>query len=111
MYIVPHSAPAARAAATPRAACPAGACAADATASRVAPAHITAAPPSTATTRDQPAPRSSLKNTAPHRIPSRLLAFHSGNATLRPMSLIAEMVSGLATAHRQPARMAHTTEW
>ena len=87
--MVPHSAPAARAAATPRVACPAGACAADASARRVAPAHITAAPPSTATTRDQPAPRSSLKNTAPHRMPSRLLAFHRGNATLKPMSLIA----------------------
>src|SRR5947208_16131914 len=71
MYMVPHNAPAARAAATPRAACPAGACAADATASRAAPVHITAAPPSTATTRDQPAPRSSLKNTAPHRSEER----------------------------------------
>src|SRR5205807_6684720 len=108
MYMVPQSAPAARAAATPRAAWPAGACAADATVRRVAPAHITAAPPSTAATRDQPAPRSPLKNTAPHRIPSRLFAFHSANATLRPMSLIAYMVSVLATAHRQPARMARS---
>src|SRR2546430_10686173 len=106
MYMVPHNAPAARAAATPRAACPAGACAADATASRAAPVHITAAPPSTATTRDQPAPRSSLKNTAPQRMPSRLFAYHRRNATLKPTTLIAKMVSVLATAHRHPATTA-----
>src|SRR5207302_10354984 len=109
MYMVPHNAPAARAAATPRAACPAGACAADATASRAAPVHITAAPPSTATTRGHPAPRSSLKNTAPQSVPSRLFAFHNGNATLKPKSLIATMVSVLATAHQHPATTAQTT--
>src|SRR2546429_7672033 len=97
----PHTPPAARAAATPRAACPAGACAADATASRAAPVHITAAPPSTATTRGQPAPRSSLKNTAPQRVPSRLLAVHSGNATPKPMALIGQMGSVVATGPRQ----------
>ncbi len=108
MYIVPHSAPAASAATTPRAPCPPGAPADDATASSVAPANISAAPPRTPRRRRQPLPWSSLKNTAPHRIPSRLFAFHKGNAMLKPMSRMAKMVSVLATAHRHPASTAHT---
>src|SRR6266704_5142670 len=88
MYIVPHNAPAASAAATPRAGWPAAAWVEDATARKVAPPNITTAPPST---------------------PSRLFAFHSGNAMLNPMSLIAKMVSVLATAQRQPASAAQTT--
>src|SRR5213594_2578949 len=97
MYIVPHNAPAASAAATPRAGWPATAWVEDATARNVAPPNITTAPPST------------LKNTMPQRMPSRLFAFHSGNAMLNPMSLIAKMVSVLATAQRQPASAAQTT--
>src|SRR6266542_4209393 len=62
MYIVPHSTPAASAAATPRRGWPGGACADDATANSVAPPNISAAPPSTPSQRDQPACRSSLKN-------------------------------------------------
>src|SRR6266571_3473657 len=75
MYIVPQSAPAASAAATPRAAWPPGAWVDDATASSVAPANIAVAPPSTPSRRARPASRSSLKNTTPHTIPSRLFAF------------------------------------
>src|SRR6266568_1223443 len=108
MYIVPQSAPAASAAATPRAAWPPGAWVDDATASSVAPANIAVAPPSTPSRRARPASRSSLKNTTPHTMPSRLFAFHSGNAMLRPMSLIAKMVRVLATAQRHPASTAHT---
>src|SRR6266704_1289795 len=109
MYIVPHNAPAASAAATPRAGWPAAAWVEDATARKVAPPNITTAPPSTPSRRARPASRSSLKNTMPQRMPSRLFAFHSGNAMLNPMSLIAKMVSVLATAQRQPASAAQTT--
>src|SRR5438034_6292579 len=109
MYIVPHNAPAASAAATPRAGWPATAWVEDATARKVAPPNITTAPPSTPSRRARPASRSSLKNTMPQRMPSRLFAFHSGNAMLNPMSLIAKMVSVLATAQRQPASAAQTT--
>src|SRR5229473_2460983 len=111
MYIVPQSAPAASAAAMPRPGWPPGAWVDDATASSVPPANITAAPPSTPRSRGQPAPRSSLKNTAPQTMPSRLFAFHNGNAMLSPMSLIAKIVRVLATAHRHPARIAQTTRW
>src|SRR6266852_1439004 len=111
MYIVPQSAPAASAAAIPRPGWPPGAWVDDATASSVPPANITAAPPSTPRSRGQPAPRSSLKNTAPQTMPSRLFAFHNGNAMLSPMSLIAKIVRVLATAHRHPARIAQTTRW
>src|SRR5438445_705765 len=109
MYIVPHNAPAASAAATPRAGWPAGAWVEEATASKVAPANITTAPPTTPSQRARPASRNSLKNTTPQRMPSRLFAFNSGNAMLNPMSLIAKMVSVLATAQRHPASAAHTT--
>src|SRR6266851_922445 len=44
-------------------------------------------------------------------MPSRLFAFHNGNAMLSPMSLIAKIVRVLATAHRHPARIAQTTRW
>src|SRR5204862_276542 len=83
----PRGAPAASAAATPRGAWPRGGWADDATASSVAPANIAAAPPHTPSQRAAPASRSSLKSSVPHRMPSRLLAFHSGNATASPMSL------------------------
>src|SRR6059036_1157918 len=109
MYIDPQSTPAANAAATPRAAWPAGACVDDATASSAAPANITPAPPPTPIHRDQPAARNSLKNTTPHTMPRRLFEFHRGNAMLSPMSLIAKIVSVLATDQRQPARTAHAT--
>src|SRR5437762_1147845 len=108
MYIVPHNAPAASAAATPRIASFAGTCAADAAASAVPPANINSAPPSTPSQRRQSAPRSSWKNGTPQRIPSRLLLFHNGNAMLSPTSRTAKIVSVLATAHRQPASTAHT---
>src|SRR5947209_16041761 len=112
MYIVPHSAPAASAAATPRNALPPGAWADDATASSVAPANIAAAPPHTPSQRAPPASRSSLKSSVPHRMPSRLLAFHKGNAMASPMSLMAKIVRVLATAQRQPASRSeeHTSE-
>ena len=109
MYIVPHSAPAASAAATPRSALPPGAWADDATASSVAPANIAAPPPHTPSQRAAPASRSSLKSSVPHRMPSRLLAFHEGNAMASPMSLMAKIVRVLATAQRQPASAAQMT--
>src|SRR5207247_5993641 len=84
MYIVPQRAPAASAAATPRSALPPGAWADDATASSVAPVNIRTAPPSTPSQRADPASRSSLKSSVPQRMPSRLLAFHSGNAMASP---------------------------
>src|SRR6185436_16905769 len=108
MYIVPHSAPAASAAATPRIASFAGTCAAEAAASAVPPANISSAPPMTPNHRRESAPRSSLKKTTPQMIPSRLLLFQRGNAMLRPTSRTANIVSVLATAHRQPASTAHT---
>src|SRR2546429_8642648 len=103
MYIVPHSAPAASAAATPRNALPPGAWADDATASSVAPANIAAAPPPTPSQRAPPASRSSLKSSVPHRMPSRLFAFHKGDAMASPMPFVAKLVRGFATAHQQPA--------
>src|SRR6184192_2894224 len=109
MYIVPHKAPAASAAATPRSALPPGAWADDATASRVAPANIAAAPPHTPSQRAAPASRSSLKSSVPHRMPSRLLAFHRGNAMASPMSLDRKSTRLLATAQRQPASAAQMT--
>src|SRR3989442_5199231 len=111
MYIVPQRAPAARAAATPRRALPPGAWADEATASSVGPVNSRTAPPSTPSQRADPASRSSLKSSVPQRMPSRLLAFHSGNAMESPMSLIAKIVSVFATAHKQPARAAQTMRW
>src|ERR1041384_4044764 len=109
MYIVPHNAPAERAAITPRMPVPPGACVDEATASSVAPMNMTAAPPHTPSQRAGPASRSSLKSSVPQRIPNRLFAFHSGNAIDSPMSLIAKIVSVLATAQRQPASTAQIT--
>src|SRR5262249_9988061 len=106
--MVPHSTPAPRAASMPWSARPAGACAGDATASKTAPANMSAAPPSTPSHRRQPASRSSWKKTTLQKIPSRLFMFHNGNAMLSPMSRIANIVSVLATAQRQPANTAHT---
>ena len=108
MYIVPHSAPAASAAATPRIASFAGTCATDAAARAVPPANINTAPPRTPSQRRQSAPRSSWKKTTPQKIPSRLLLFHNGKAMLRPTSRTAKIVRVLATAHKQPASTAHT---
>src|SRR5690349_20243543 len=106
MYMVPQRAPAPSAAHTPRSECPAEPCDDEAIASSVAPAHITSAPPSTPAQRRQPAWRSSLKKRKPQRIPSKLLEFQSGKAMLKPMSRMAKMVKVLATAHKQPARIA-----
>src|SRR5689334_5487969 len=108
MYIVPHNTPAESAATTPRAASRDGTWDADAIANTVAPANISSAPPITPNQRRESAPRSSLKNTIPQMIPSRLLLFHSGKAMLKPTSRTAKIVSVLATAHRHPARIAHT---
>src|SRR6516225_5634477 len=47
----------------------------------------------------------------PQKIPRRLFKFHRGNAMLIPMSRIAKTVRVLATAQRQPARIAHTMRW
>src|SRR5579862_4137280 len=108
MYIVPHKIPAPNAAAIPRDACAAGpaAVADEATASNHAPKHITKTPPSTPAHRRAPALRSSLKKINPHKIPSRLFEFHSGNAMLNPTSRIAKIVSVFATAQIQPAKIA-----
>ena len=102
--------PAPSAAHTPFSGCAdAGACAAEALARTAAPKHITTAPPTTPIHRRHPACRSSLKNRNPHKMPSRLFEFHSGNAMLRPISRIAKIVSVFATAHRQPASSAQST--
>src|SRR2546423_1921200 len=106
MYMVPQRTPAPRAAQTPRMGCAAGAWVAEAMASKVAPTHITSVPPKTPAQRRQPAWRNSLKKRNPQRMPSRLLEFQSGKAMLRPMSRMAKIVRVLATAQRQPARMA-----
>src|SRR3954467_15289039 len=108
MYIVPHSTPADNAATTPRTASFDVDCDVDASASAVAPANISSAPPITPSHRLLGAPRSSWKKTIPQRIPSRLLLFHSGNAMLNPTSRTAKIVRVFATAHRHPARIAHT---
>src|SRR3954471_526291 len=108
MYIVPHNAPAISAAATPRIASFAGTWAADAAASTVPPTNISSAPPITPSQRRRSAPRSSPKNRTPQMIPSRLLLFHNGKAMLSPTSRTAKIVRVLATAHRHPARIAHT---
>ena len=84
----------------------AGACVEEAIASKVAPTHMTSAPPSTPVQRRQPAWRNSLKKMKPHKIPSRLFEFHSGKAMLNPISRIAKMVMVLATAQRHPASSA-----
>src|SRR5580698_11324064 len=109
MYMVPHKIPAPSAAAIPREACAAGpaAVAADATASSHAPKHITKTPPSTPAHRRAPAFRSSLKKINPHKIPSKLFEFQSGNAMLNPTSRIAKIVSVFATAQMHPAKIAH----
>src|SRR5260370_28773857 len=111
MYMVPQSTPAASAATTPRVECPAGAWVDEATASSVAPANISAPPPTTPSQRARPAARSSPKKTTPHAMPSRLLAFQSGKAMLSPMSRMANAVSVLATAHKPPASTDHTSKW
>src|SRR6266516_602812 len=101
MYIVPHRAPAVSAAAMPRRESPPGARADDATARSVAPANIAAAPPRTPSQRARPASRSSLKSSVPQRMPSRLLAFQSGNAMESPICLIAKIVSVLETTRKR----------
>src|ERR1700761_6071163 len=108
MYIVPHKIPAPSAAAIPREACAAGpaAVADEATASNQAPKHITKTPPSTPAHRRAPAFRSSLKKINPHKIPSKLFEFQSGNAMLNPTSRIAKIVSVFATAQMHPAKIA-----
>src|ERR1700761_137820 len=108
MYIVPHKIPAPSAAAIPREACAAGpaAVADEATASNHAPKHITNTPPNTPAHRRAPAFRSSLKKINPHKIPSKLFEFQSGNAMLNPTSRIAKIVSVFATAQMHPAKIA-----
>src|SRR5882672_1668398 len=110
IYIVPQRTPAPSAAQTPRNECPAGPCVEEAMASRVAPRHMTSAPPSTPIQRRQPAWRSSLKKRNPQKIPSKLFEFQSGKAMLKPTSRMAKMVRVLATAQRQPARTAQMTK-
>src|SRR6202451_4367676 len=108
MYTAPPKIPAPSAAAIPREACAAGpaAVADEATASNHAPKHITKTPPSTPAHFFAPAFRSSLKKINPHRIPSKLFEFHSGNAMLNPTSRIAKIVSVFATAQMHPAKIA-----
>src|SRR5437879_12817468 len=110
MYIVPHKAPAASAAATPRSALPPDAWADDATASSVEPANIAAAPPHTPSRRAAPASRSSLKSRVPHRMPRRLLAFHRGKALASTLSLMASIVRGLATGKVQNTSKDHVAK-
>src|ERR1700730_8152504 len=109
IYIVPHSTPAPRAAAIPRVAAWAEIWLADARANNKPPKNISAAPPHTAVQRLQPAPFNSSKNSTPQRIPMRVFVFQRGNAILRPRSLMAKMVSVLATDHKQPAMIAQMT--
>src|ERR1700743_3219543 len=108
MYIVPHKIPAPSAAAIPREACAAvpAAVADEATANNQAPKHITKTPPRTPAHFFAPAFRSSLKKINPHKIPSKLFEFHSGNAMLNPTSRIAKIVSVFATAQMHPAKIA-----
>ena len=58
-------------------------------ASSVSPANMQRAPPMTPSQRFHPAARSSLNNSNPQKIPSRLLAFHKGKAMLNPTLRIA----------------------
>ena len=72
--------------------------------------------PASTQTNPPPAPpptaacRNSLKKINPHKIPSRLFEFHSGNAMLNPTSRIAKIVIVFATAHKHPASTAHTSK-
>src|SRR5580704_3061024 len=113
IYMVPHKIPAASAATTPRDACDAepGAADAEATASIHAPRPMTRTPPKTPAQRRQPACLNSLKKINPHKIPSRLFEFQSGNAMLRPTSRIAKIVNVFATAQRHPASTAQMIKW
>ena len=101
--MVPHSAPAARAATMPRVAVALVVAEEEATASSVAPQNIVAAPPATESQRTRPEPRSSRKSNQPQKIPNKLFRFQSGKAMLSPMLRIAKIVRVLATAHRHPA--------
>src|SRR5205807_3845201 len=110
MYMVPQRIPAPSAAQTPYRECAAGPCPEeDAIDKKVAPAHMTNAPPKTPARQRQPAWRSTLKKRKPHRMPRRLFEFHNGKAMLRPISRMAKIVSVLATAQRHPARSAQIT--
>src|SRR5579864_6842321 len=103
MYCEPNISPAPKAAATPRTGCPDAPCELETNDSDNAPVNITNAPPTTPNHRNQPARCSSLNKSVPQIIAIKLLAFHSGNAILKPISRTANTVNVLPTAHRQPA--------